>query len=61
LIALKAIRTEKGVTISELARRSGVCRQTIYKLEGQDCSTNTRILKALADALGVPVSAFFVD
>ena len=61
MIELKAVRLEKGVTIAELARRSGLTRQTIYKIEGGCSDVNTRTLKALADALGVKITDFFVE
>ena len=59
---LKEIRESKGFTISELARLSNVTRQTIYRLENeQDDTANSKTLKALADALTVKVTDFFVD
>ena len=59
---LKGIRESKGISISKLARASNVSRQTIYRLENEQVDTaNTKTLKALADALSVNVSDFFVD
>lgn len=58
--ALKRIREENGLTVSELAKKSGITRQTIYRLENEDEeSANSKTLKALADALEVQVSDFF--
>lgn len=57
---LEAIRKSQGLTISELARRSGITRQTIARLENEEEDTaNSKTLKALADALGVRVTDFF--
>ena len=61
-LKLKEIREEKGVTISALAQKSGITRQTIYRLENEMESTaNSKTLVALADALGVRVTDFFAD
>lgn len=58
---LKDIRESKGMTITDLAKASGVTRQTIYRLESdEDDTANTKTLKALADALGVKISDFFM-
>ena len=57
---LKEIRESKALTITELARRSGITRQTITRLENEEDDTaNSKTLKALADALEVRVTDFF--
>lgn len=57
---LKDIRESKALTITELARRSGITRQTITRLENEEDDTaNSKTLKALADALEVRVTDFF--
>lgn len=57
---LKKIREEKDMSISELARTSGVSRQTIYRLEMEETKTaNTKTLKTLANVLDVQVTDFF--
>lgn len=57
---LKEIREDKGFSLSELERVSGVTRQTIHRLEKEEEDTaNTKTLKSLADALGVKVTDFF--
>jgi transcriptional regulator with XRE-family HTH domain len=58
---LREIREDKGFSITDLANRSGITRQTIYRLENeQDDTANSKTLRALADALGVKVSDFFI-
>lgn len=58
---LREIREDKGFSITDLANRSGITRQTIYRLENeQDDTANSKTLRALADALGVKVSDFFM-
>lgn len=57
---LRDIRVKKGISISELARRSGLCRSTIYKIEaGDKQARTTRTLEKIAQALGVPISEIF--
>lgn len=59
---LKEIREAKQMTISALSQKSGITRQTIYRLENEMANTaNSKTLVALADALGVRVTDFFAD
>lgn len=58
---LKKIREAKGMSISELARRSGLSRQTIYNIEGDpDRVIDSKTMEDLAAALGVKVSKIFL-
>ena len=58
---LKDIRESKGMSITDLANASGITRQTIYRLESEsDDTANSKTLKALADALQVKISDFFM-
>lgn len=52
---LRALRGD--VSVLELARRSGVARNTITALERGDGNPTLDTLYALADALGVPLAA----
>lgn len=61
MIALKAIRKEKGISIIDLSKMSGISRATIHKIEGNGGDVSTKTLKALADALGVKITDFFVE
>lgn len=55
---LKAIRSAKDVSLSELGRRTGIAYQTIAKYErGENEPTWPTVLK-LADALGVEPNDF---
>lgn len=59
---LKEIRMSKGISVSKLAKMADVTRQTIHRLESeQDNTASVKTLKALADAMSVKVSDFFVD
>jgi len=49
---LKEIRTDIGMSISELARRSNTSRQTIHAIEsGTRKNINGSLMFAIADAL----------
>ena len=59
---LQEIRESKGLSISELSRKSNVSRQTIYSLEAEEVDkANLQTLKSLADALEVRVTDFFIE
>ena len=58
---LRALRVERGLTVSELARRSGVAKGTVSKLEaGQATNPTVETLWSLADALGASLSELIV-
>lgn len=57
---VKEVRKEKGMTQVELARRSGVSRQTIGKIEKDDgYITNVGVLMNLAKALDTTIDSIF--
>ena len=51
---LKRLRTERGVSLSELARMSGVAKGTLSGLEAGRGNPTVGTLWSVADALGVP-------
>jgi transcriptional regulator with XRE-family HTH domain len=53
---VRELRARTGVSLLELARRSGVARGTITALEAGDGNPTVDTLYALANALGVPLS-----
>ena len=58
---LRQIRLEKGMTISELARRAKVTRQTIYNIEGDpNAGVSYRVMARIALAMGVKASDIFL-
>lgn len=57
---LKQVRMMKMLSMSELARKSGISRQTIHKLEhGAEQSYTMRTLMKIAHALDTPVTEIF--
>ena len=57
---IKEVRKQVGMSQSELARKSGVSRTTIYNLEtDDDIETTTGTIARIAKALGVGVEQIF--
>jgi transcriptional regulator with XRE-family HTH domain len=55
---IKRLRRERGLTQVELAKRAAVTQAYVAKIEGGDrANPSLAILKRLAKALGVPVTA----
>lgn len=48
---IKNIRQSKGLTITELSRRSGISRTTIYKLEAQITNPNLDTIQKISSGL----------
>jgi transcriptional regulator with XRE-family HTH domain len=53
---LRRLRTEKRVSILELARALGVTRQAVWKWETNDANPSGDYMSALAEVLRVPVA-----
>jgi transcriptional regulator with XRE-family HTH domain len=58
---LARIRKSKGLSLRELAEKSGVSYRMIFHYENAPSSVPFKNLKALSDALGVNISAFFSE
>ncbi len=59
---LKEIREGKGMSKVALSKASGISRQRITQLEKDDLpSVNSKTLRALADALGVPITELLLE
>lgn len=57
---LRTIRMNKGISQSELSRRSGISRVTINNIEnGKQDDMKVETIKRIAGALEVDVSIFF--
>ncbi|MBB6565052.1 helix-turn-helix transcriptional regulator [Kribbella sandramycini] len=54
---LRARRDEQGISLSELARRSGIAKGTLSQLESGSGNPTIETVFSLSNALGVPVSA----
>lgn len=48
---LRATRTDKGLSQSELARRLGVKHATYHEIENGHCSPNLATIEKIADVL----------
>ena len=56
---LKGLRTESGLTLDQLASRSGVSRSMISLIERGESSPTAAILDRLAGSLGVTLASLF--
>lgn len=59
---LKRIRTERGMSISELARRSGVSRITVSDIESGESNPTVKTIKSICKVLDKsPAEIFFTS
>jgi transcriptional regulator with XRE-family HTH domain len=56
---LKELRKEKGITLNDLARLTGMSRSTLYKVENNGMSLTYQKLLRLSDGLGVEIAELF--
>jgi transcriptional regulator with XRE-family HTH domain len=59
--AIKSHRLAKGIRQTDLAEQLGVEPTTISRYERGDYSPSLDVLQAIADALHVPLQAFFAE
>lgn len=59
--ALQVIRERSGLSVSELARRSGVSQPHLSNIETGRRGTSPAVVRALAHALAVPVLALCAE
>ncbi len=57
---IRALRTEKGLSQEELAKRCGVTRQTVNAIENNKYDPTLSLAFRLADELGTTVGALFL-
>ena len=57
---IRSLRTEKGLSQEELARRCGVTRQTVNAIENNKYDPTLSLAFRLADAFGTTVDALFL-
>ncbi len=60
-VNLRARRDEQGISLSELARRSGIAKGTLSQLESGAGNPTIETVFSLSNALGVPVSALLSE
>ncbi|WP_238165262.1 helix-turn-helix domain-containing protein [Kribbella caucasensis] len=58
---LRTRRDEQGISLSELARRSGIAKGTLSQLESGAGNPTIETVFSLSNALGVPVSALLSE
>lgn len=58
---LKHLRSQRGLTLDELAKQAGVSRSMISCIERAESNPTARILDRLAASLGVSLTALFAE
>jgi transcriptional regulator with XRE-family HTH domain len=58
---VRRLRRERGYSQSELARRSGLAKQTLSSIEAGEANPTVLTLTAIADALAVPVAHLLTE
>lgn len=58
---LRQLRADRGLTLDELARHSGVSRSMISLIERAESSPTASVLDKLAASLGVTLAALFAE
>ena len=58
---VRALRSARGLSLSELAGASGTGKATLSRIEAGQANPTIETLFALADALGVPLGALTAD
>lgn len=56
---LRSFRHQQGLTVAELSHQTGVSLGMLSKIENGNTSPSLTTLKSLAQALNVPMTAFF--
>lgn len=54
--SIKTLREAQGLSVAELARRSGVGRTTLYRIES-GAEPTVRTVRRIATALGLPIES----
>ena len=60
-VHLRSLREKKGLSVAQLAEKSGISEFTIYAWERVDWLPSMDKLPPLADSLGVKVQKLFPD
>jgi transcriptional regulator with XRE-family HTH domain len=58
---IRALRSEQGMTVSELASAIGVTPSAVSQIERGSVDPSLRSLRAIAGVLDTPLSSFFLD
>ncbi|GGO90886.1 XRE family transcriptional regulator [Wenjunlia tyrosinilytica] len=58
---LKALRAERSLSLSELARRSGIAKGTLSQLESGSGNPTIETVFSLSNALRIPVSSLLTE
>lgn len=57
---IRKLREERGLSLDQLANKTGVSRAYLWKLEMKPCNPSVGILQSLAEALDVELYELFI-
>jgi transcriptional regulator with XRE-family HTH domain len=60
-VRVRSLRQDRGLTVAQLAERSGLSKAMVSKIENAQTATSMATLSRLALALDVPVTSFLRD
>ena len=58
---LQQLRTAQGLSLNELARRSGVAQSSLSYIEGGDRQPSVEVIERICRGLGVTLAEFFAE
>jgi transcriptional regulator with XRE-family HTH domain len=58
---VRRFRPERGYSLSELARRAGLAKQTLSSIEAGQANPTVLTLTEIATALGIPVAYLLTE
>lgn len=58
---IRTLREQRGMTVTELGRLTGVTKSQISQIERGGSNASIPVLRAIATALGVPLFTLFMD
>jgi DNA-binding XRE family transcriptional regulator len=61
VVSIKTVRKRCGISLNELADRTGLMRQTLARAERDGVDPRASTLEAIARALGIPVCELFAE
>lgn len=56
---IKELREQQGLSLAELARRSGLSKGGLWKIENDDCDASVKSVATICRALNLPLVSVF--
>lgn len=56
---IKELREQQGMSLAELARRSGLSKGGLWKIENDECDASVKSVATICRALNLPLVSIF--